>query len=40
MAAEELLDLRISHPVEIIGHRDLPGQEPEPANLTRLRCFQ
>jgi hypothetical protein len=38
--AEELLDLGFSHPVEIVGHRDLPGHEPEPANPTCLRCFQ
>jgi hypothetical protein len=40
MAGEELPHLRGSHPVEIIGHRDLPNHEPEPANLTRLRRFQ
>src|SRR5438270_436065 len=32
--SEKALDLGLSHPVEIVGHRDLPGHEPEPANST------
>src|SRR5215831_5491595 len=35
--AEKLFDLGASHSVEIIGYRNLPGHEPEPADLTGFR---
>jgi hypothetical protein len=38
--SEKALDLDLSHPVEIVGHRDLSGHESEPANLTRCRRFK